>query len=259
MTLAGSTNAEYHANRTHLSSSQLKMLLKDPKEFYETYILNNGPIQEEKAAFTEGSFVHTLILEPHKVVTDYAIFNGLRKAGAAYEEFKAANPGKTIISAAQVMRCERLFQSFKAHEAAVALVSGGLPEESMTATLQGVACKARADYIVPGKYILDVKTTAMPTDTDLFRQTVAQYSYDLSAALYKRIADANLDDHDFYWLVLSKSDYQCKLYKASAVTLAAGAIQVSKALELYKTCSESNNWSLTELKLVTPTYEVEEI
>lgn len=277
-TLQGSSNAEYHANRTHLSSSQLKLLLKDPKEFHRLYILGEPEVREEKAAFTEGSFVHTLILEPHKVTTDYAVFPGLRRAGAAYEEFKKEAGSKTIITVPQVARCERLFQAFQKHPMAVELISRGNAEESYVAEIQGVACKARMDYIVPNSYIVDVKTTSMPSDKDLFSNTVREYGYDLSAALYKAIADKSLSNfgveyghmsatalitlaqHDFYWLVLSKTDFQCHVYKASAKTMAIGTAQVAKALTLYNSCKMSGNWALEQPLVLPPLqWEIEEV
>src|SRR6185436_4495556 len=90
-------NQEYHDNRTHLSSSTLKQLLLNPEVFYENWIIGSKK-QESKPVYDVGSLTHAVILEPHKVETDFAIFPGLRKAGAKYEEFKAANAGKIILS-----------------------------------------------------------------------------------------------------------------------------------------------------------------
>lgn len=271
--LKGSSNAEYHANRTHLSSSQLKLILKDPGQFHQEVVLGLKPPQEEKAAFTEGSFVHTLILEPDKVTSDYAVFPGMRRAGKEYEKFKEDNVGKTIITVPQVQRCEKLFASFKKHPMAMELIKNGQAEESYVAELQGIPCKARVDYIVSNRYIVDVKTTSMPSDVELFRQTVSQYGYDLSAALYKQIAEVSSEvktndfpihsygyRYDFYWLVLSKTDYQCHVYKASQKTMQQGQIQVAKALNLYKKCTESGIWELNQPLIVAPTaHEVEEV
>ena len=62
------SNDEYHANRTHVSSSVLKTAVSDPKKYYEKYILkiDNTP-KTLQAAFDFGTYVHTLILEPETV------------------------------------------------------------------------------------------------------------------------------------------------------------------------------------------------
>lgn len=259
--ILGSSNADYHSNKSHLSSSQLKSILKDPGKYHNDYILGNK-INEEKAAFSEGSFVHTLVLEPHKV-NGYAVFNGLRKAGAAYEAFKAANPNKIILSIAQVNRCEALVKSYSAHTCATQLFQNGLPEHNMVGEILGVQVKARGDYVTPSAdVIVDLKTSAMPTDKDIFRGTVLEYGYALSAALYCEIYRQTYGRLcDFYWVVLSKADGQCAVYKASTETLSNGAAEVTRAIVLYKKCLASGVWAHEQPKkdFNTNTYEIEEI
>lgn len=257
----GSTNAEYHANKTHLSSSGLKLLLKDAAQFYNDYILGNR-VSESKPAFDEGSFVHTLVLEPHKIA-EYAIFPGLRKAGNAFEAFKAENPGKIILSAGQMLRCKDLVQAYNCMPLAVEMISGGFAEHSMDSTILDVPVKARADYInVDKSYIVDVKTTSLPSGLEIFAETVSQYGYDLSAALYAQIAyDTYGKLFDFYWLVLSKADGQCHIYKASSATLSKGNADVISAIVKYKKCLTTGDWTDTvEKDTFTPTeYEILEV
>lgn len=242
--LTGSSNTDYHANKTHLSSSSLKLLLKDPEKFYEEYFLGIRSSSGNQNAFDEGSCVHTMLLEPHKLETDYAIFSGLRKAGTAFEEFKLANPGKIILSAAQLHRCEQLADSAMKNRVAMEMLQNGKPEHTMISEILEVPVKMRADYIVPGQYIVDVKTTSAPSGSDMFRATVAQYGYELSAALYAQIAFDNTSKlHEFFWIVLSKNDNKCVVYKASSDTLTAGAAMVSQAIVKYKQCVETNLWT----------------
>lgn len=260
MSLLSSSSNEYHANRSHLSSSNLKLMLKDPAQFYHEWILGNKEPQVEKSAFVEGTLTHTLILEPEQIST-YAVFPGLRKAGKAYEDFVAANSEKTIVSAAQMLRAEKLYKAYAAMEVATKLISSGIAEHTMLGSVLGVDVKTRADYIVPGQYIVDVKTTGMPSGTDLFRLTVEEYMYELSAALYCEAALQTYGaEHDFYWLVLSKDDGQCHVYKASENTLARGRALMYKSLKMYQHCLSTGNWSKEErTAFSTDNYEVEEI
>jgi hypothetical protein len=256
------SNLEYHADKSHLSSSSLKLLLKDPAAFYTQYILGERN-NEEKDVFSEGSFVHALILEPHTVEQGFAVYPGMRKSGTAWETFKQENPNKILLSTPQVLRCQKLAQKYAAMPIAVSLVSGGFAEHSLVGSVLDVKVKMRADYINIDKgYIADVKTTSMPGDLELFRQTCTSYAYDLSAALYCEIAYQNFGKlFDFYFIVLSKADGSCHVYKASSKSLSDGAAKVIQAVVLYKKCTASNVWSLESPKAIfdTKEYEIMEV
>lgn len=241
--LLGSTNEDYHSNKTHLSSSALKTLLKSPAQFYQEYILGIRD-NTEKIQFVEGTLTHALILEPHKILTDYAVFPGLRKQGKLYEEFQQANKGKIIVSAGQMIRCQRLYQAHKSLKVTEKLMEGSLSEHNMIGVILGVDVKARADSInIDLGFITDVKTTSMPSETEFFKQTIQDYDYDLSAALYCSIAEQQYGKpFSFYWEVLSKADDQCNIYKASAATLSKGNEKVKRAISLYKKCLASGLW-----------------
>jgi hypothetical protein len=262
--LLGISNFDYHADVHHLSSSSLKMILKDPRLYFETYILKQHP-QSSADHFAEGSLVHSLILEPHKVATDYAIFPGMRKAGAAWESFKESNLNQICLSQAQMLRCEKLYNTYSSMGAATELIKDGIAEHNMVGCIQGIPVKARADYISPQRnIIIDVKTTSMPSGKEEFYNTMLQYSYHLSAALYANIAWQTYPGEvpfDFYWIVLSKADGQCHVYKASEETMLTGLLLVTKSLTLYKKCLASGEWvaSTTTACYDTEDYIIEEV
>lgn len=242
--LLTSSNLDYHANTTHLSSSAMKLILKDPAAYYAQYIAKTAK-NETKDVFSEGSMVHTLLLEPEKVITDYAIYPGMRKAGAAFDTFKAENANKTILSLPQMLRCEALAKSAAAVPLVTELLADSLKEHTMLSTILGTPVKARADAInIEKRYIVDVKTTSLETDVDLFKGAVTEYCYDLSASLYCQIAHDNYGDlFDFYFVVLSKADKGVGIYKASSETLSKGAAAVTSAIVKYKKCLAANDWS----------------
>ncbi len=257
--LAQMSNLEYHGDKTHLSSSGLKLLLKDTPAFHDQYILGNQK-QSDANHFAEGTFVHSLILEPEKVSEQYAIFEGLRKAGKAYEDFVRANSNKMVLSSAQVLRCEKLYASWKAHNIASTLIQNGLSEHTLTSNILDVAVKCRADYLVPKKYIVDVKTTAAASDSELFKSTMHMFGYALSAALYAQIAYDNYEElHEFYFVVLSKQDFGCRVYRASSETLSLGLADVMSAVVKYKRCVATNDWSGVFSNSLLEQLEVEEV
>lgn len=246
----GSSNLQYHNDTTHLSSSGLKLLLQDPAAFKHRYIDGNVPHEEDKPWFLEGTLTHSLILEDHKFIDQYAVYPGLRKQGKVFEEFRANNASKTVISVAQLHRAEKLYKAYANNAAALELIAGGFAEHSMVGSILGVPVKSRADYINVDKgYIADVKTTINPTDVELFRLTVESYRYDLSAALYCDIAYQTYGKiFTFYFIVLSKSDGGCAVYKMSSDTLQKGAGLMLGSIVLYKKCKASGLWQLEQPK-----------
>jgi hypothetical protein len=243
----GLSNAAYHSETQHLSSSNLKLLLSSPQEFYQQKILGNKPEQQNSSALELGSYVHSLILEPELVAQEYAMFSGWRKQGAEFDAFKEANQGKAIISQPQAHNGQRLAKTVQACPPALDLLKGGEAELSIACELHGVKAKMRADYLnIEQKYIVDVKTTRWPSNPDTFKRTVKDLGYELSAAYYAAIAGTALGGvFDFYWLVISKTDYECQVYKASSQTMAEGTTLVYKALALYKQCLNTSVWPET--------------
>lgn len=239
----GLTNAEYHSERDHLSSSNLKLLLQSPAEFYNQKILGQKVVQQS-AALDLGSYVHTLVLEPDQVAAEYAMYEGWRKQGPDFEAFRQQNPGKTYISQPQRHNGQRLANTVKACPAALQLLTGGEAELSLATSMFDVPVKMRADYINEAQsYIVDLKTTRWPSGPDTFRRTVSELGYELSAALYCDIAYRVYGKvFEYYWAVISKADYECQVYKASTHTLSQGSAMVNKALITYKKCLQSNNW-----------------
>lgn len=253
----GLSNAEYHGERQHLSSSNLKLLLSSPAQFYKEKILGQRE-NISSSAMDVGSYTHTLILEPEKVAEEFAIYKqqgrqfvpvgkqakAPRKQGPEFDAFKASNAGKIILSTAEAQIAERMAASVKGNPAALELLQGGAPELSLAASMFDVPVKCRADYINPDRnYIVDVKTTRWPSDVDTFRRVVRELGYELSAALYCDIAYRVYGKvFDFYWVVLSKSDWDCQVYRASTHTLSEGSALVNKALITYKKCLANNEW-----------------
>lgn len=260
---AGLTNAEYHAEKHHLSSSNLKLLLSSPAEFYRQKIEGIKTEQKNQSAMDLGSYVHGLILEPDKVNEEFAFYKGWRKQGKEFDAFKEQNPKKIIISEPQAFTGKALAKTIDANPAALQLLSGGMAELSLAASVLNVPVKMRADYInVEKNYIADIKTTRYPNNSFDFKHTVKQLGYELSAALYCQIAyEVYGKLFDFYWIVISKTDVSAAVYKASSTTLSDGTALMTKALVTYKKCKEINSWpeTIDEVPKLWQTLEIEEI
>lgn len=238
------TNQEYHSDTEYISSSGLKLVLENPKEFYNKYILKQPQEEKNQTAFNFGTVAHLALLEPHLLNT-VSVFPGLRKAGKAYEQFIAENPGQLILSEAEKMKLDALVVAFHNHEKSNILENCDF-EYTMCTEIYGIKVKARADAInIEDGYIVDVKTTSYDSGIDTFRDTIASFKYDLSAALYCLIAEHIYGKKfDFHFIVLSKQDMNCGIYKTSSATLSKGVDKVYKALQIYQQCKLTGRWEL---------------
>ena len=139
------SNDAYHSEQKHLSSSNLKMLLKDTNQFYKEKIL--GEREPLKGAFLdEGNYTHSLILEPHLVPEEYLFFDGNRKAGKEWKEFEAKHKdsGKIILSQPQKTKVESWVDAYNKRPEAVDLVKGSDKEYSLFSEMLGVLLKVRS-------------------------------------------------------------------------------------------------------------------
>lgn len=254
----GTTNEQYHANKTHLSSSSFKTILKSPQKFYNEHILGQRESYSSDALI-DGTYVHSCLLEP-ETLSKYVVFNGLRRAGTAWESFKEANNDKIILTAQQYTRCQALLAGYAKNPLAIELLKGGNSEFSLAGEVFGIPVKCRADYVnISTGTIVDVKTSSKYTDIDEFRSTIEEYRYDLSASLYLEIFEAHYGKpFQFIFLVLSKADNVCTLYKLSQDTRDIGKKLLSEAASIYKRCIKTGIWQL-EPDLITINNEQHEL
>lgn len=238
-------NDAYHADLTHLSSSTLKLLLTDLNKFYEERILKLPRDNKSSDVFDFGSLLHCMVLEPELLEKDFITYSGWVRRGAEYQQFKEDNPGKIIIAKPQMKKAEALFETYQKNETAVNLIKGIEPEISLFSSIDDVPIKVRADGLNrERRYIVDLKTTGFGLDCDSFKVTMERFHYHLSASLYLKAFEQELGvPLTFYFIVLGKSDVGCKVYKFSDKSRQLGNSQLVKAIEIYKQCISTGDWT----------------
>ena len=243
------TNAEYHADRKYLSSSVLKTVLESLAKYKNDYILGLKPehSQSTQNNFDVGTLMHSMILEPHTVETEFNYYKGMRKAGAEFDAFIANchNPKLPCISINQRKVAQDCMEAYQRHTVAQSLISNGYAEQTICGTLHGVPIKARFDWInVEDGYIADVKTTGYSSDLESFKSTCDSFKYPLSGALYTAMAEAHYGKpFKFYYIVLSKKEKTCDVYLTSTRTMNAGKAKVAEACAKYLRAKETNVWT----------------
>lgn len=154
--------------------------------------------REDTAAFRFGRAVHTACSEPHRFLAEYAQFETTREDGSKrirrgkeWEEFLAANPGKTILAPDEFETVCKIRDIVRDHPVAGPLVRGpGKNELSLRwkDKRTGIDCKGRLDRITTIA-IPDFKTTTDVTPA-VFEAHSAKLHYFMQAAFYQDGAEA---------------------------------------------------------------------
>lgn len=232
------SNAEYHGDIEYLSSSALKLILRDIRAYYRRYIEGIDDFKANQDALDFGTYIHALLLEPEKVDEEFTTFDGMRR-GKLWDEFKKLNTHKKILGNLEIIKAQHIQDVFNKNDIAKSLISNGKAEETLCTELFGVKIKVRADYITPGK-VIDVKTTSGSLKPESIAYTCHKYDYDLSAALY---VDAFKKEtgvpHDFYFVFVSKDPVDIQVFKASKQMIDNGRRKYKKALKIIAKCRET--------------------
>ena len=234
------SNEDYHSDKEYVSSSALKKLFEKPKAFYLEYIKGEKPFISDRLqeAFDFGSYLHTLVLEPHLLNEEYVIYEGDEKQEVS---------GKTSISRDNAELASKMFNNYNGstvrigeHEGELVRVSSfikdGMAEQTLCTELDGIKVKVRPDYrreFLDYGQIVDVKTTSEASLTPYKVEKIcAKLGYALSAALYVDVVKELTGlDQEFYFLFLSKKgNQQVELFKASEAFLQRGRDQYKLAL-----------------------------
>jgi len=186
-----------------LSSSSCKKLIESPKA-YATSLTEGSP---DSQALRDGRLTHLCVLEPHRL-DEFTFVDGTK----ASKSFKltAEELGKDLVyTNLELNKAQKIAKAVLANEEAAALLSGCEFEIPAIGEFMGLPFRGKADA-KKGTTIIDLKTTANIRD---FMYSANKYSYDLQAALYLDLFDAD----DFIFLVVDKRTLDVGVYTITAV------------------------------------------
>lgn len=240
------SNDEYHAC-PEFSSSQLKDMNRSAAHFYVNSITKEAK-KEASTAMNFGTLVHTMFLEPEQFENEFVIapkFDRRTKVGkeeaAAWEQ---VNEGKMLVSEEDVENASRMSENLRSLSIYKAMQDNyGMAEASFffTDPVFGLNLRIRPDWHIapckafPNGLIIDLKTTddARPM---AFSRTCANFSYDLSASMYREGFQAYYQTEDkppFIFLAAERNTpFNVKQYKASDLFLSVGNARYNRSKEL---------------------------
>jgi len=222
--------------------STLRALAQSPLHY--RHRLSSPP--EETARMLIGRAVHTAVLEPDRFGETYAVWDGGRRAGKAWEEFAAAAGERAVLRADEAEAVSAMAVAVRSHPVAGPLLASGRAEVTLTWTDQrtGLACKARPDWIGDDGGLVELKT--MPTvEPAAVGAHVARLLYHCQLAFYAIGVEAVCGQRPTSVRLVAvevEPPHDVGVYLVDDDVLYAGEDQVRELLALLARCRERDEW-----------------
>ena len=220
-----------HLGKNALSSSAIKLLQKSPKSY--NAIIRGGR-EQNSSALQIGSFVHTMILEPHLFDERFEVVNVQSRVAKAFKEGKAKS-NKITLTAKEHDDNMRIVDAALRNEQVLNVLSGSEFEVPQVAMLEGYAFRAKADiYDKRYGYIGDIKTTR---EIDKFEWTAEKFGYETQAFIYTTMFDAP----KMQFIVIDKDSYDIGIFDIEDSFLNKGYKKLKEGVKNYKHFFEMHN------------------
>lgn len=205
-----------------------------------------APAEEKK--FDLGRVVHQLLLDEHTSVEVIHYENWTTKDAKLCAEVARA-AGKTPLLAKDWARATEIADAIRAQVAGLdvdpPILTDGRPEQTLVWEENGVACKARLDWLRDDHAAIDdIKTTSRSANPDTWSRTVFSMGYDVQAAFYLRGVKAVTGAEPEFRLVVCETDPP---YALSVIGMTPGALELANAkvdwaIALWKRCLADDEW-----------------
>lgn len=233
-----------------VNHSKLEPFMKTPAHAREAML---HP-REGSQAMALGHAFHTFVLEPARFALEYAVppkVDRRTTAGKqAWAEWEAANPGKTLVDAAEFATYEAMRDSVLAHDFARELLTGpGLVEATIIwiDPETKLKCKGRLDRVAPHPFgwtfVTDLKT-ARDAEERAFAKQASSLGYFRQIAFYRDGLEVLKPQprRCAFIAVEKEAPFAVAVHEAVDRALEQAQRENRAHLALYKHCTESGCW-----------------
>lgn len=202
------TDAEYFKIKA-ISASQLKQFDRGAYWFWKSSPFNpDKPEEDDTDALIFGKLCHCMLLEPDKVMEEYATVDfGASRRNKKYDQAKSENPGKIIVSPAEVEHAKKMIIGIKEHKLASLILNGATAEMPFVWTdpETGLTCKAKLDAVKRtknGLVVIDYKTSS---DIDGILNWPQKLQYPIQSEFYSRAVESKYGERpcEFVFIIQS--------------------------------------------------------
>lgn len=241
------TNETYH-DSSGVSRSKLMLLDKSPYHYWYETMSGLAEKQEPTPSMIVGSAFHTLLLEPAKFLSEYAVAPKIdrrtTKGKEQWEDFLLLSEGKTILTDDQFVKTNKMVELVSKHEIVSTLLNDAVFEKSIFWTDEetGLQFKSRPD-IWASKMVIDLKTT---NNANLFSfsRSALEYGYYLQAGMAFEACKSLGKPIDMFVILACEKDepHVPAVYIMKEEALKFGIEQFNAYKRKLKACLDSNKW-----------------
>lgn len=241
-TLENISHEAYHADRSCVSSTALKEMLRSPAHF-KHYLQSR---RKETPSMFFGTAIHARLLEPHVFAQSYIATLFPNRKAAGYKQFAESITEHMILTQEQTRGLEIIAHNVDQHARARDWLSSGIKEQTLVWQDEetGIWLKIKPDCLVYNDGIcLDVKSTQDASKYG-FRAACRSLLYHFSAAMYlEGLKKCFGRDFDFAFLAIENdAPYQVNLLGAPPAMIREGTAMFREALRRLRTCIDTNSW-----------------
>lgn len=227
--------------RTLLTTSPAHAHAQHPK-------LNPAYEAKQEERFDVGTAAHRLLLEGDNAIEVIAADNWRTTAAREHRDQARAN-GRIPLLPADADKVVELAAAIRVHVDTLMIqptpFTNGTPEITATWDMNGVACRARIDWLHHGhKTIDDLKTTTRSASPEGFSKTLYTMGYHIQARFYQRSVEAAAGFlPDFRFVVAETTEpYAVTVFALTPAGEALADTQIAWAVETWKRCLEADEW-----------------
>ena len=259
-------NEKYHSEIPAISKGDLDKINRSPFMFMEQ--VAGLYKQEETPAMQFGSLVHTALLEPDKLIKNYASDELFLELGGrtskaykdAVKEYLDTNKGISLVKADDWASLQKIMQEAKSNELISELLTDGVAEQTIVWKEEGLNFRCRPDYMREwaGKTLaIDIKTTKNIKE---FERTIANFRYHVQAAHYMAgLTEVMKKECLFVFIILENQyPFASRIVALNDMTLKLGSDTRQKDIDTLKECIKSNTFPKYE-RFATPEIEVVDV
>jgi len=228
--------AEYEAIDA-INWSALKEMRRSPLHFQHR---RRAP-PADNDTLRVGRAVHTAVLEPDRFPRKYVVWQGGRRYGKEWEQFKAVHHRETILTLEQHTRACLIRDAVRAHPVARPYLERGDAEVVHTWTDHdtGLACKARFDWLSPSA-LVDIKTARHAVSERAFQVTAYRLSYFHQLSFYAGGLDPT--PPAIIVAVEPEAPFDVAVWQLSEDALYAAGEDIKKLLARVVECQRADRW-----------------
>ena len=204
--------------------------------------LTNPP--EDTDAMKLGRATHTAVFEPDRLLHEYVMWSGGRRAGGEWEAFKAMHAGRTILKPEEYDTAIAIRDAVHSHKAAKKLLTAKGQAECTLRWVDkqtGLACKARLDWLT-SRALVDLKTTRN-IESRAFGRHAGEMLYHCQFAFARMGLEASGKKPKVHIIAVeNEAPHDVAVYTLTDDDLWAGEDQVRQALDRVAECRRTKRY-----------------